>query len=523
MDASKIRAIIIVVVALFAALYLGISAATAQFETVAWVIGGLTLVTCFALGRKIWLLIPFLGAMDLSIRLPGNPSSLMIAQVLVIGFSTLLLLSRKLPFYFRWTELEFWMFVLSVFVIQVYVRHPAGLYVFGGDTVGAKPYMLFILDLVSAILLAGLIVPPSELKTALRLSILGGLINLGVSTIGRFVPAVGNWSATATIRSGDANGTAAGGMDDSGATTREYFLMIFGKNLSLWISSFKSPLTACIHPIWGGLVLLSVVAAGLSGFRNAVAIVGLTYFVAICYRGGFISVAISSLLGILAIAVLAIVNATVPLPPNIQRALTFLPGTWEQRYVLDAKGSTEWRVEIWKEVLTSDRWISNKILGDGLGFSARELAYQVSITDQSKMGLGTSGFDFHRESILASGDYHSGPVQTIRTIGYAGLFAMLLFQIRLGVHAHRLIIRCRGTEWFPLALFIGIPLIWNPIFFLFIFGDFKSQAAILLVGAAMIRMLQNNLPLPAWSKPSSFPSPLNQRTRLAQPNQSVAR
>jgi hypothetical protein len=61
MDSSKIKALFFGVIAAFAGLYMGISAATAQIEAVAWTVGGITLFVCFLLGRKIWLLIPFLG------------------------------------------------------------------------------------------------------------------------------------------------------------------------------------------------------------------------------------------------------------------------------------------------------------------------------------------------------------------------------------------------------------------------------------------------------------------------------
>lgn len=502
MDSSKLKAIIVGVLATFAALYLGITAATAQFETIAWVIGSFTVVVCIYLGRKIWLLIPFFGAVDLSIRMPSMPTTLLIAQVLVLGFCLLLFLMRKLPIRLGWTELEWWALLLTLFIVQVYMRNPVSVHVIGGDSVGGKPYVLYVIALLSAALLAVLQVPPAELKTALRLSIIGGLVNLAVSTTGRYVPTLGYWTGATYVDTSVADYSGAGTKFDPGAATRHQGLMAFGRNLSLWISAFKSPIKACLHPLWGTMVLLAVVAAALSGFRNAVAMVAFTFFVAICYRGGFIAIIISSLAGIFGIAILAFVNILTPLPANIQRSLSFLPGTWEQRYVRDAEGSNEWRFEIWREVLLTDRWIKNKWLGDGLGFSARELAYQASSAGGKQRGRGISGFDFRRESILANGDYHSGPVQTIRIIGYAGLAVVLLFQIRLALQAHRQIIRCRGTEWFPLALFIGIPLIWNPVFFVLIFGEFKTCAATLLLGSAMVRMLQNNLPLPAWSKPS---------------------
>ena len=119
--------------------------------------------------------------------------------------------------------------------------------------------------------------------------------------------------------------------------------------------------------------------------------------------------------------------------------------------------------------------------------------------------MGTSGFEAHREAILSNGDYHSGPVQTIRTIGYVGLFFLLIAQVRLAVHAHRQIQRCRNTEWFPLALFIGIPLIYAPIFFVFIVGSFAQATAGIMLGYSMISLLERNLPLPEYVKRGRLP------------------
>ncbi len=154
---------------------------------------------------------------------------------------------------------------------------------------------------------------------------------------------------------------------------------------------------------------------------------------------------------------------------------------------------------MWKEALLTDFWIHNKILGDGLGMTKHEFNYIQSFKNVNIGGaVGTGKLTKQQEFMMASGSYHSGPVSTIRTIGYAGLIILVLAQLRLAVHAHRQIQRARRTEWFPLTLFVGIPLIWSPIFFVFIFGDFGPAAASFLMGAAMVRVLENNLPLPAW-------------------------
>lgn len=493
MDSSKIKILLILVVAVFAALYLGMSAATAQLEAVAWVVGGLTLSVCLFMGRNIWLLIPFLGSMQLTLMIPGRPSTMLIAQALVIGFSILMLLARKLPYRIRITELEWWIFLLAICVAQVYIRNPVGVNLFGGSQIGGRPYVLFIMTLVVALILSGITVQPSQLKNALKLSIFGGLINFALGFLGWLWSPLGYMFGVAGPRS-DANGAQLEAVDPTRAG-RIDFIVHVPIMFARWVSSFMNPIRACFTLRWAPLVFLSFGFAAISGYRNVVASVGLTYLVGLAYRGGIVSLLGSGLLGAMALASLAIINVAMPLPANLQRALAFLPGTWGERYVLDTKDSSNWRFEMWEEVLTTNRWIENKLLGDGLGFSAKELQLQSQMLGKNRgSSVGVSGFDQAREYVLISGDYHSGPVSAIRAIGYIGLAVMLCAQIRLVVHAHRLVRGYQNSEWFPLVLFFCIPIIWFPIFFVFIFGGFQADGVAILLNAGMLRLLQNNLP-----------------------------
>jgi hypothetical protein len=378
-------------------------------------------------------------------------------------------------------------------IAQVYVRNPVGLNVLGGSSVGGKGYVLYAIALASALILCGLRVPVSDLKWVMRLSIAGGILNLAASILGVLVPTIGFYLSQSYTRSDEVNYENREAVDTR-AATRIGFLSQFGTNLALWISCYISPLIALVKPLWLMLILVAVAASLMGGFRNGIMIVGLTFLLGIAYHSGGIGVLLSSFMGMIGVALLAAINLLAPLPPNVQRALTFLPGTWEERYKVDAEGSTEWRVEVWKEALLTDRWIKNKWLGDGLGFSAAELSAQMNERKGARAGI--SGFSAHRESILANGDYHSGPVSSIRVIGYIGLLVFLLAQIRLAVHAHHLITRYRHTEWFPLTLFIGIPVIILPLIFVFIFGAFKTAAPTFLISCGLVSILKNNLPLP---------------------------
>lgn len=499
-DSRSITGIIIFAGILLFAAWLGVSIVTDQLKTLMYIAAGGTLIICALLGRKIWLIIPFASALNFSLMIPGNPDTLLLAQALFLGFCVLLFLLRRLPLRIQFTEMEFWILVLCICVGQVYLRNPVGLNIFGGASVGARPYAIFGATLLTSLILCNLRVPISDLKWLLRLQIIGGLLNFFMLTVGHFVPRLGVWYGAADL-------PGAGGEEDldygSNRANRIGFLGEISNNIALWISSFKSPIRACFHPVWAPFVLLSFAFAALSGFRNEIATVGLTYLVGIAYRGGFPSVAIASFALFLGVVMLALLNLALPLPANIQRSLSFLPGTWEETHVKDAEGSTEWRVAMWKEALLTDNWIQNKWLGDGLGMTREELTYISSFGagfTSAQSQAKTSALSLQQEFMMASNNYHSGPVSTIRAIGYFGLCILILAQIRLAFHAHRLIKRARNTEWLPLTLMISIPLIILPFFWIFIYGSFGGGIAALLTGIAMIRLLQNNLPISISNK-----------------------
>jgi hypothetical protein len=496
MDSSKIKIILILAIATFAALYLGVAAATAQVEAVLWIVAGVGLTTCLALGKKIWLLLPFMTSIGLVLPLPGSFSLTFLTQCVVLGFCALLFLTRRLRFNFRFTELEFWCLLFLLCVLQAYLRNPVGLNIFGSANIGGKPYAVLGLLSCTAVLLMALRVEANDMKWWVKLTMIASLANFAIGIVATAVPSFGRFLGSSFATDVAGRDTSSREIIDEDAAGRVTYIRIITLNLANWICSRFSPLKACFHPIWAPLIAFTVLGAAYSGYRSQLATVVLTYFVGVCYRGGISHVIISVFGAAAGIVLLAFVNLIAPLPPNIQRALTFLPGTWEQRYKDDAKASTDWRTELWMEALISERYIRNKILGDGLGMTMAQ--YQQTLSLAENMGTGSGGFDQHRESILISGDYHSGPVQTIRTCGYVGLLVLVIGMVRVGVHAHRQIKRCRDTEWFPVALFLGNVYVWLPFGWVFIFGSFSGGADALLMGAAIIRMLEKTLPLPEY-------------------------
>ncbi len=494
MNSVRVQVFLVLAVALFGAVYLGYAAATAQFEAAAWVVGGIGLTTCLALGRRIWLIMPFMTTVALAFPLPGQPNTHLAGQIIVVIFSILLFLTRRLPLRYRFTSIELWMLLLIACVLQVYLRNPVGLNAFGSQMVGGKPYFFFALNTIIAFIMIGMVVPPIELKWVMRLTVVAAAINFALSVVGYYAPGIGKWIGTASYSAIVGEDTSKA-VDDTVAT-RVGFMASYTEYLSRLIISKMSPLLCLFHPLWLLLLFSTFAGAAVSGFRSVFGTLVMTYVIGVLYRGGFAQLVVSALLAVVMLAGVSVVNMITPLPPNIQRSLSFLPGTWDQKQILDAEGSSEWRFEMWKLALTSDKYIRNKWLGDGLGMTVEQLQKSIALKEQRARGIG--GLDTHRESVMISGDFHSGPVQTIRVIGYIGLLVLIINFIVVGVHAHRQIMRCRGTEWYPYALFIFSKAIYYPFVFLFIFGDFMTGTSVMLVMIGYIRLFEKCLPLPAY-------------------------
>ena len=497
MDISRsIRGFAILAGALIMAIWLGVSLVTSQSETLMQVAGASFILLCVFLGRRVWLLLMFFSA--LQIPLIRGFSTLEVGQMAFIGFSVLLFLMRKFNGKVSFGEPEIWMLLLAACVLQVYFRNPVGLNIFGAASVGARPYFYAALAFFTGLLLSFIKVPPGELRWAMRLTIFGTFVGI---PIGEFR---------------QASGLKAANMDSEGA--RMPWLNTSGQMLSRILISKMSPFQSLGRPLYLLGFIVCVLIAAASGYRNAVAYIGLLFVFGIFYYHGFASMLASLVAAALLIGILAGVNVIAPLPGTVQRALSAFPGTWDKQIVESGTTSTEWRVEMWKEALLTEYWIKNKALGDGLGMTRQEMERMQALSEGGRDAWkGRSGMSIQQENMMITGGYHSGPVHTIRIIGYVGLVILFSAMIRMAILAHRQILRCRNTEWFGLALFFCLPIQILPVFWTFIYGEFHSGFAGVAMAMGIIRLMEKNIPLPAWSRSSYIPYVLrNQRAAMGQ-------
>ena len=173
------------------------------------------------------------------------------------------------------------------------------------------------------------------------------------------------------------------------------------------------------------LLLASCLGIALSGFRSYFMMVAVYVTVASIIHKYILHFLFISLFVWAGCLFLANEDVVDKLPFGIQRVLSSVPGIEiENAAAMDAKGSLEWRYQMWDWALNpSTGYIKDYTFGDGYGYSlSRFQARQVA----ASLGLVYLG---DNRLFAEDGQWHSGYITTIHRTGYVGLvlLSVLMF------------------------------------------------------------------------------------------------
>lgn len=478
------------------AVYGGKLAAQGQFSTVAFIaIGLITLALVIKLKTRVWMMMmiawPLTGKMGF-LDIPFSVRD--VFAIMTLLGSIVMLAFKMYGKKARFGGLDALLLINVFYLVTVFIRNPVGLDVFDAERVGGRDYFNIAVAAFAYFILSRTTATPTQLrKVPLIIAFVTGLVALlSIATYLR--PSL--FPILATLYSGVYSGSYeaqnvlnAQYMDGSNSD-RIDTLLYFAQAGFLFLCSYYRPLTL-INPIYFGrfcMMLVCVLATLFSGFRSVLFYNAIIFFLSSYFRNHLRQTAKIIILSIpLLIFLLVGQGRMFELPLPAQRALSFLPGNWKYEVVHDAKGSTEWRVEMWKRALLTDRYIENKLLGDGFGFRRLDMSRLERMN-----ALGASFVDV-QEMMMLSGNYHSGPVSAIRYVGAVGLILYYIFIIALAVHAARLIRSCRETPFFIPALFFCLPVFFHPFFYTFIFGGYQNSIVETIFALGCLKMLERSL------------------------------
>jgi len=445
---------------------------------VMYVMGFLLLAAVAVLQHRAWVLIPLWWAVTGQTMVFPVPISM---RELSILFAATAYITYRITAHDR--TRPGWMLVDTLVVCNVawlaitYARNPVGLRVLGAETIGARPVFTIALSLVAYWILVRL--PKSGLAVS-RIPYLQ-LVGLGfvalLNSTAYFLPGIVP-KMSFVFALFDVGAYFATDIWEF-STPRFVRFTPFGGCL-LFILCAKYPPRTLLNPLrWRFYLLLVALAAILAGgFRSGfVWVFPAFFFGSWLWRGWREAVLVSLLGGLLLGGVLIGQGRFYNLPRTAQRAMAFLPGQWDAQVRRDVEGSSEVRFEWWRTVWR-ERLISNWWLGDGFGMSVSDWQITRGVRD-------TKQFEEH---VMLSGGYHSGPLSTIRFVGAVGLALFYVLMVGTAVSAVRCVRQCRGTIFFPLAMFLAAQLLWWPVHFTLIYGAYNSDMPQFVYLTALVRL-----------------------------------
>lgn len=491
MDSSKLKIILVVVLAAFVAVYLGIAAATAQVEAVAWILGIGCVIGILALGRSVWLLIPFGLVLEGTVNaLPGSPPVWALGTLVTLGIFTLRFAMHKKELYLKLDIIDLAIFLQVCVLAQAYIRNPSGLLILGGDTAGGKPYLNFGVAIVAFYCLSMVKTDKKMFKFAVISMVIAMLCDGFLGVFADFVPRLANLILPiySNVNAGVAFSGQAASNDYSQFRASGAFGSL-GYSLGLICFCMARPLY-CITPIRPVLFIttsLALVAVLLSGFRSTLLYLFAIYVVSALVRRKYLDIVIVIVVGFFTLGGLMVSGQIQSLPFGAQRALSFLPVEVSAAAKADAETSSEWRFEMWRLALSSDRYIQNKLLGDGFALSAREMQAQID----AAQGFATGSYIDNMEGFLLRGSYHGFHVETIRFTGLVGLIAAIFAMIVFFWKSLKLIDHYRNRPLFPYVAFLCIPFLIYPFWALLVFGAYRNEFPQFLAMAGLLKMLDS--------------------------------
>ena len=493
MDSTKLKVILVIVFAAFAAVYLGIAAATAQTEAILWVAGALAVAFILALGKNIWLLIPAGAVLGGGLNfLPGSPAPWWLAMAITVGiFCLRFAIRRTNEFTWRWNMIDLVIFIHILVLAQAYLRNPAGFSILGGSdgTIGGKPYFSHGAAIVCYVLL-------SMVKTDMRMFRIAAIVMIccavfdGMAVlVGTFIPAIA--AVGIQFYSGFSFRAAYTGTGADVAEGRTTEGKAVGEDLGKAAFTLYRPLST-LNPLYllrFSMMMVAVGAIMISGYRSAMGLLGLYFIVCSLIRRKYADVLACFAIGIIGLCMLMFIG-TEKLPKAASRILSVLPipGLVDEQIAENANRSTDWRVEMWVLALTTDRYIFNKWLGDGFGIRKDEMEAVIDAAFGDKRA--SSGLDM-QEVLMRRGSYHGFHVQTIRTSGYVGLAVALIVLAVFWRHAWNHIQYFRGRPEWGFVLFVCVPFLIYPFYAMLVFGDYRFGFPRYIIMAGFLKMLWN--------------------------------
>lgn len=416
---TAFRALLVYVVCIPLALLLGYLLAN-PFDTMSITMVGVVLIVLVAplliqYHYAFMLLALNMGAVVFF--LPGRMNLWIVAVTLSFAVSfTHRILDRKVHFISVPQLTRPLLVLLAVVLLTAEARGGIGLRSMGAEAAGGRRYFEIFIGILGYFALTTRVIPLERVPRYLALFFLGGAASM-ISILYGKLPGVFDFVflfiPPTHYAMGEVMGTGGGlaGVFRPFATAANLFFAFMLARYG--IQGIMAP----GHKRRLVVMVIVVVMGVLSGSRLALVSM-IMIFAFQFWLEGLLRSRLAVFFGFLMVlAACLVIPFATKLPYTMQRTLALLPIEVDPIVRSDVRGSSEWRIEIWRAALPQIP--EYLLLGKGYAISRQDLAY---MTDRA-----FKSHSVEERGAFIAGDYHNGPLSVIIPLGIWGVIAFLWF------------------------------------------------------------------------------------------------
>lgn len=480
---------------LLVAVMIGSAVGSSDMRMVAGLMAAIPIAVIFVkLKTNIWVLLPI--GYYLTGRLPWLPLPFTVRDLLfmtVIFFFTLFFATRALPWKRKLGTLDYLIYINLAYLATVYVRNPVGFWAIQSSMVGGRPYFEIFLATGAFMILSRVRLSDPIAKALPLFFLIPTCIVAALDVVARTMPQLSY--PLAMIYSGVGSMSVTAGLEKAAEVGQDRIVglkeMGFVGILALCARYNPITLLSPLFPVRTLLFLAALLTIFLSGFRVTFLAATVFFVLATLLRGRGRDIWIAVGTGILVlVVVISMQGKVVQLPLTMQRALSWLPGDWSQEAVEGAEDSSRWRFEMVEWAWNDNTILRNKAWGQGIGLSIDDMNLIASSMMAGASGASLLGGS-DRENFMITGTFHNGPISAIKCVGVIGLALFSVLIIYLAVRAWKLCVLTAGSKAFPLALFVGMPIIFFPFQFLVLTGFYELDLTVAIFSAGLLNLVSN--------------------------------
>jgi hypothetical protein len=384
--------------------------------------------------------------------------------------------------------------LLLVIFATAQARGGFGVRALGGSVYGGNKYFYLVGGILGYFALTGVKIPPRRAVLYVGLFFLSGVTNI----VGDLFQLAPSWShffflvfppTKAGVVGGEFGETRWGGVPQAACAVFYFMLARYG--LRGIFMPVKPARLACL----GLVFILSLLGGFRSTLISLILVFSLQFYLEGLHRTRLLPAAILAL----ALAAPICVAFAEKMPRTIQRSMAFLPINIDPAVKIDTERSSEWRLNMWRDVVPMiPQYL---LLGKGFAMSPREFEEAQALQRMKALSGDQLG-------AAIAGDFHNGPLSVIIPFGIWGALAFI-WLIAAGVRV--LYRNCKnGDERLRTAnTFILAWFLTRLVMFTFVVGaiqyDLVFFASLLGFSVSLNHGVQRPAVAPARAQPVNIP------------------